>query len=104
MPVSLSGRSASILVAGTALLTIATVAPSASLAADTLPAHPRFVVLPATNPEKANARTSGLTTWNFSYTYNSRNYTDVFVGNAPSGGSSTTPSFIIPLKIVLSNV
>jgi hypothetical protein len=68
---------------------------------DTMPAVPRFAVLPAQHPELAQRTASGLTTWNFSFTYKSRNYTDVFVGNAPSGAATTTPTFIIPLKIVV---
>ena len=71
-------------------------------APDTMPATPRFAVLPATHSDLA-AQAGGLTTWNFSYTYKSRNYTDVFVGNAPSGAATTTPTFIIPLKIVVSS-
>jgi hypothetical protein len=68
---------------------------------DTMPATPRFAVLPATHPEQARPLSGGLTTWNFGYTYQGRKYTDVFVGNAPSGAASTTPTFIIPLKIVV---
>ena len=86
------------LVAGTALLTAAAavLTPAASLAADTLPAHPHFLVLRNPHPELALSRTSGLTTWNFAYSYKSSSYNETFVGNPPSGASSTTPSFIIP--------
>ena len=70
---------------------------------DTMPATPRFVVLPGTHLEKAaQPNAGGLTTWNFTYTYNSNNYSDRFVGNAPTGAANTTPSFIIPLKIVVA--
>ncbi len=69
---------------------------------DTMPASPRFVVLPATHPELARPTSGGLTTWNFSYTYSGSHYTDVFVGNAPSGAATTTPAFIIPLKLVVA--
>ena len=67
---------------------------------DTMLATPRFAVLPGTHLEKVG-QAGGLTTWNFAYTYKSRNYTDTFVGNAPSGAATTTPTFIIPLKIVV---
>ena len=70
---------------------------------DTMPATPRFVVLPGTHLEQAaQANRGGLTTWNFTYTYNAHNYSDRFVGNAPTGAANTTPSFIIPLKIVVA--
>ncbi|MGI9169413.1 MAG: hypothetical protein ACR2FH_04455 [Caulobacteraceae bacterium] len=73
-------------------------------APDTMPATPRFAVLPATHPELATrAGGGGLTTWNFGYTYKRHNYNETFVGNAPSGAASTTPSFIIPLRIVLKS-
>ena len=90
-------RSAHLLLAGTALAALAF---ASAQAADTMPAHPRFTVLPGTHPELIQPN-NGLTTWNFSYTYKSRNYSDTFVGNAPTGASSTTPVFIIPLKIVI---
>ena len=67
---------------------------------DTMPATPRFVVLPASHQE-LSAQTAGLPTWNFTYTYKSKNYSDKFVGNAPTGAATTVPSFIIPLKIVV---
>jgi hypothetical protein len=68
---------------------------------DTMKAVPRFTVLPAKGSQDVN-QAGALTTFKFSYTYNSRNYTDTFVGNAPTGKSVTTPVFIIPIKIVLS--
>lgn len=68
---------------------------------DTVRAVPRFVVLPARHPELATA-VGGLTTWDFAYTYAGSTYNDTFVGNAPSGAASTTPSFIIPIKLVVS--
>lgn len=70
---------------------------------DTMPATPRFVVLPATRGAPSAQPNAALTTWNFSYTYKSRNYTDTFVGNAPTGAASTTPVFIIPIKIVIGS-
>src|SRR5450432_4104713 len=69
---------------------------------DTMPATPRFAVLPATHPELVQSHRGGLTTWNFTYTYKGKNYSDKFVGNAPTGAAKTTPSFVIPIKIVVS--
>jgi hypothetical protein len=66
-----------------------------------MPAVPRFAVLRATHQD-ARVPGTGLTTWNFTYTYKRSNYTDVFVGNAPSGAATTTPTFVIPLKIVVA--
>jgi hypothetical protein len=68
---------------------------------DTMKAVPRFTVLPAKAAQDTK-QAGALTTWQFSYKYNNTNYTDTFVGNAPSGKSMTTPVFIIPIKIVLS--
>jgi hypothetical protein len=73
----------------------------AALAHDTMPATPRFAVLPGTHLEETGLA-GGLTTWNFTYTYQAHNYSDKFVGNAPSGAATTTPVFIIPLDIVVS--
>ena len=100
MSFSASVRSAGALIAGAALFA-GGAATAQSRASDTLPAHARFAVLPATHPEQAIRTSGGLTTWNFAYSYKSRNYNETFVGNSPSGASSTTPSFIIPLKIVV---
>ena len=91
---------AGVLLAGAVMLGLAGAA-SAARAPDTMPAHPRFAVLPAIHPE-ACLPAGGLTTWNFNYAYGGKNYSDTFVGNAPTGAASTTPVFIIPLKIVLS--
>jgi hypothetical protein len=82
------------------LLLGATSAVQAS-APDTMKAVPRFTVLPAKGSQDVN-QAGALTTWKFSYKYNNSNYTDTFVGNAPTGKSVTTPVFIIPIKIVLS--
>ncbi|MDQ2763345.1 MAG: hypothetical protein M3Y22_07570 [Pseudomonadota bacterium] len=68
---------------------------------DTLTAVPRFAVLPAQHPELAAGK-AGVTYWNFNYTYKGARYTEKFVGNAPTGAPTTTPSFIIPLKIVVA--
>ncbi|MEO7026719.1 MAG: hypothetical protein ABI056_04110 [Caulobacteraceae bacterium] len=96
-----SGCAALLAAASTLALTSGVLAQGADTSRDTMPAHARFAVLPATQTEQAN-RHGGLTTWNFTYTYNNKNYSDAFVGNAPTGAATTTPSFIIPLKIVVS--
>ncbi|MDQ2859266.1 MAG: hypothetical protein M3T55_00755 [Pseudomonadota bacterium] len=77
-------------------------AQQAPRAPDTERAVPRFAVLPATHPELAVRTSGGLTTWNFAYNYQGSNYNETFVGNAPSGAASTTPSFVIPLKLIVS--
>ena len=70
---------------------------------DTMMAVPRFVVLPAKTSEAPDRnKPTTLTTWKFTYTYQNNKNTVTFVGNAPTGKPTTTPSFIIPLKIVLS--
>jgi hypothetical protein len=70
-------------------------------------AKPMFVVLPA---QKGGPSTSlaaaapSLSTWNGSFTYNSKNYTYNMVGTAPSANTTTTiPVVIIPLKIVITS-
>jgi hypothetical protein len=87
------------LLAGALVLSAAGATPAT--AADTMKAVPRFVVLPAKPATHAQPST-GLTTWNFTYTYGGNHYSDVFVGNAPSGAATTTPTFVVPIKIVLS--
>jgi hypothetical protein len=69
---------------------------------DTIPAVPRFAVLPWKHLAGARPPSGGLTTWTFNYTSSGTPYSDVFVGNAPSGAATTTPTFIIPLKIVVA--
>ncbi len=98
------GSSARALAAGLFLLlagapSLAQAAPTASKA-DTLPATPKFVVLPARNVEQ-RARAGGLTTWDFAWTYRRQNYNATFVGNAPTGAAATIPSFIIPIAFVV---
>lgn len=66
------------------------------------PDRPMFVVLPNRHPN--NLKISGPPTWNFTYTYSGRNYTDVFIGTNPAGGTSTTvPVYIIPVELNLKN-
>ena len=69
---------------------------------DTMKVVPRFTVLPAKNPLAVQVG-GGLKTWNFSYKYGGSTYNETFVGNPPTGKGVTVPTFIIPLKIVLSS-
>jgi hypothetical protein len=92
--------SAGALLAGA--LCVSAVGAAQATTPDTMKAIPRFVVLPAKpddSPAKKDPAT--LTTWKFTYTYNG-SHTQTFVGNPPTGKKTTTPSFIVPLKIVLS--
>ncbi|MEO8926256.1 MAG: hypothetical protein ABI306_03750 [Caulobacteraceae bacterium] len=73
----------------------------AKAAPDTMPAHPRFAVLPDQHPELSAFRKHGLKTWTFTYTYKGKTYNEKFVGNAPTGAAATIPSFVIPLKLVV---
>jgi hypothetical protein len=65
---------------------------------------PRFVVLPARVIPGAPTPASSLPTWNGSFTYSGTNYSYNMVGTAPSSNSSTTvTTYIIPVKIVITN-
>ena len=96
--------SVSSLIAGASALFAASgvQAQQAARAPDTVQAVPRYAVLPWKHPKGAQPAAGGLTTWNFDYTYSGKPYSDVFVGNPPSGAATTTPTFIIPLTIVVS--
>jgi hypothetical protein len=64
--------------------------------------RPRFVVL-APKPSSGPPPPVVLQTWNGSFTYNNVNYPYQMVGADPSTNTSVTiPTFIIPIKIVLS--
>jgi hypothetical protein len=103
-PISV-GRAARALIAG--LVALCAAAPALAQTAavarrpDTMPATPKFVVLPARNVEQ-RALTVGLPTWNFHWTHHRTGFTATFVGNAPTGAASTIPSFIIPIKFVVA--
>jgi len=94
--------------AGVARLTFATTAGAVGAAgsatraaATTPPPRPLFAVLHS--PQNGAIRTAGAATWNYSYSYLATNYTDTFVGTNPTGGGSTTvPTYIIPIKMSLS--
>jgi hypothetical protein len=76
-----------------------------TLAEDTMPAHPRFAVIPPKPALPGHENPSGLLEeWNGSFTYNGTNYPYVMVGADPStnnGADITT--WIIPVKLVLSD-
>ena len=67
----------------------------------------RFAVLPASlhSPRNAiEAATIPLQTWNGSFTHNGTTYNYNMVGVAPStNGSASVTTYVIPVKIVLSN-
>jgi len=69
---------------------------------DTMKAAPRFVALAPHSTEASSPAAGGLTTWNFGYAYKGKNYNEIFVGNAPTGAATTTPVFIIPLKLIVA--
>jgi len=68
------------------------------------PARAMFVTLPGhLHPDIAPPAAS-LPSWNGSFTYGGTNYTYNMVGTAPSTKTSTTiPTYIIPVKIVITN-
>jgi hypothetical protein len=69
-------------------------------AKDTLPAHPRYAVLPPHGFSEIGTPTTPLTTWNGTFTYQSITYKYNMVGTAPSTGTSTTIAvFIIPVAL-----
>ena len=65
--------------------------------------HPRFVVMPPHNLSD-NLPPASLTEWQGNFTYNNHQYNYVMVGNNPANGSSTAvTTYIIPVKLVLSD-
>jgi hypothetical protein len=66
---------------------------------DTLPAIPRFTVLPATKADLP-ALKPALPTWTYDWTYAGTSYSALVVGSAPAGDATTTiPVFLIPIKL-----
>jgi hypothetical protein len=62
--------------------------------------HPQFAVLHS--PRSRTIPLMGAGTWTYSYTYLGTGYSDTFVGTDPTGGGSTTvPTYIIPIKLTL---
>jgi hypothetical protein len=78
---------------------------SAAFAQDpTQPARGMFVTLPAHLNPAVPPPAASLPSWNGSFTYNGTNYSYNMVGSAPSTNTSTTiTTYIIPVKIVISN-
>ncbi|HZP23386.1 MAG TPA: hypothetical protein VFB04_08065 [Terriglobales bacterium] len=76
-----------------------------AVAEDTMPAHPRFVVIPPKPALPGHENPTGtLQEWNGSFTSNGTNYPFVMVGADPStnqGALITT--WIIPVKLILSD-
>ena len=60
-----------------------------------------FAVIPHLIPNVKNKAPIVLPgTWNYSYTYQSRKYTEAFIGTDPATASSeTVPIYLIPLKL-----
>jgi hypothetical protein len=98
-------RSASPILLATALV-LASFAGAAFAQDDseTTPPRPMFVTLaPHLNPAAVPPAAS-LPSWNGSFTFSGTNYTYNMVGTAPSTNTSTTiTTYIIPVKIVITN-
>jgi hypothetical protein len=93
--------SKSFVLASASLITLAAIGAATGAVAATPPDRPMFLVQP--NRLHPNIHTpSGLPTWNFSFTYAGKTYTDQFVGTDPTGGAKTTiPVYIIPIELNL---
>ncbi len=62
-------------------------------------ARPLFAVIPHLTPN-AHVPNNFPGTWTYSYTYNSRKYTETWIGANPStGASETVPIYLIPYKL-----
>jgi len=86
----------SVILAGASLIALS----AATSAVAVTPDRPMFVVQPGLHPNIH--RPSTLPTWQFTYTYSGKNYSDQFVGTNPTGGASTTiPTYIIPIFLKL---
>ncbi len=73
-------------------------------AEDTMPAHPRFTVIPPKPALPGQNLTGTLVEWNGSFTYNSHQYNYVMVGNDPSqNNTALITTWIVPVKLVLSD-
>jgi hypothetical protein len=72
----------------------------ATIAQDTMPAHPRYERLKHTLRTDAATPATPLTTWNGSFVYQNKTYNYNMVGTDPSTGTSTIiPTFIIPVRL-----
>lgn len=69
------------------------------------PPRPMYMVLPGRVTSDVPAPpAASLPTWNGSFTYGGSNYTYNMVGTSPSSNASTTvPTYIIPIKIVITS-
>lgn len=66
--------------------------------------RPMFVTLPGRVYAEIAPPAATLPSWNGSFTYSGTNYSYNMVGTAPSSNASTmVPTYIIPVKIVISN-
>ena len=73
-------------------------------AQDTMPAHPRFVVIPPKAALPGQNLSGNLQEWNGSFTYNGNNYPYVMVGADPSTNQGAViTTWLIPVKIILSD-
>jgi hypothetical protein len=89
-----------------ALVVLAAFAGAAYAQDDTqiTPPRPMFVTLPAHLNPAVPPPAGSLASWNGSFTYNGTNYNYNMVGTAPSTNTSTTiTTYIIPVKIVITN-
>jgi len=68
------------------------------------PVRPMFVTLPGHLHPGVFAAAVSLPSWDGSFTYSGTQYTYNMVGTAPSSNTSTTiPTYIIPVKIVITS-
>ncbi len=66
--------------------------------------RPMYVVMPPHLRDDVPPPASSLQSWNGSFTYSGKNYTYNMVGTAPSTNSTATiTTYIIPVKIVITN-
>ena len=87
-----------VILAGVSLVTLA----GTSAFAAKSPDRPMFKVGVGMRPNVH--KPSALPTWQFTYTYAGKNYSDQFVGTAPTGGRSTTvKTYIIPIFLDLKS-
>jgi hypothetical protein len=71
---------------------------------NTTPDRPMFVILPPRPGTNLVRPDVALPTWNGSYKYGGHNYSYTMVGTAPSTNASTTvPTYIIPVKVVITS-
>jgi hypothetical protein len=76
-----------------------------AMKAQEIPVTPHYVVLPGKlRPDVLVPQSAPLQTWNGSFSYGGKNYSYNMVGAAPSSNTSATvTTYIIPVKIVITN-